>query len=271
MVAADMDYTRAGGLDAFTWGADTTFKKFEIWRLKPTNQGYHEAKQNKVWQPDEGTMPDSAASGKSTASAKAPPHAKDVLFIAIDDMNDWTTVFDQRNPIKTPNLERLAARGAFFTHAYCASPGCNPSRTAILTGLRPSTSGVYENKHPWRGALPGAVTLPKYFEQHGYRTRGAGKIFHHGRTGAEDPANPSFQEFFAMRPSPQPKIRDGAFGCFDWGPVSEKLTDEYTVEWADGQDGGHAAGQAAVSRRRDLPSSFAPFRTAGVLRALSLR
>ena len=52
-----------------------------------------------------------------------------VLFIAIDDMNDWTTLFDDRNPIQTPNLKRLAERGCFFTQAYCASPGCNPSRT----------------------------------------------------------------------------------------------------------------------------------------------
>jgi arylsulfatase A-like enzyme len=160
-------------------------------------------------------------------------------------------LFDKDNPIRTPHLERLAARGAFFTHAYCASPGCNPSRTAIMTGLRPSTSGVYENRHPWRKALPKAVTLSKYFEQHGYRTRGAGKILHHGRTGAEDPANPSFQEFFTMRPSPHPRIRKGAFGCFDWGPVSEKLTDEYTVEWV-------------MARMKDAPRDKPLFLAAGI-------
>ena len=166
------------------------------------------------------------------SDVETPARKMDILFIAIDDMNDWTTVFDKNNPIKTPNLERLAARGAFFENAYCASPGCNPSRTAILTGLRPSTSGVYDNPYPWRKILPDAVTLPKYFNQHGYRTRGAGKIFHHARTGEDDPANPSFEEFFKMRGSPRPKIRKGAFGSFDWGPVEEKLTDEFTVEWA---------------------------------------
>src|SRR5210317_2160555 len=107
------------------------------------------------------------------AVVETPSKKMDILFIAIDDMNDWTTVFDKNNPIKTPNLERLAARGAFFENAYCASPGCNPSRTAILTGLRPTTSGVYGNRdHPWRDFLPDAVTLPKYFNQHGYRTLG---------------------------------------------------------------------------------------------------
>ncbi len=249
VVAADWEYRDGRGLDLFTWGEPTTFQSVEIHRLKPTNLGYHEAKKSKIWQPDEEVSEKAAdkgqkASAESIANAIQPTnsiqptnrrHRPDVLFIAIDDMNDWTTLFDRDNPIQTPNLERLAARGAFFTHAYCASPGCNPSRTAIMTGLRPSTSGVYENKHPWRAALPEAVTLSKYFEHHGYRTRGSGKIFHHGRTGAEDPDNPSFQDFFAMRPSPQPKIRNGAFGCFDWGPVTAPLTDEFTVQWAKGR------------------------------------
>ena len=70
-------------------------------------------------------------------STPTQPERPNVLFIAIDDMNDWTTLFDPANPIRTPNLERLAARGTFFTRAYCAAPGCNPSRTAIMTVIRP--------------------------------------------------------------------------------------------------------------------------------------
>jgi arylsulfatase A-like enzyme/sucrose-6-phosphate hydrolase SacC (GH32 family) len=157
----------------------------------------------------------------------------DVLFIAIDDMNDWTTLFDPENPIKTPHLQRLASMGCLFTHAYCAAPGCNPSRTAIMTGIRPSTSGVYFNRNPWREALPDAVTLAKYFGNNGYDTRGAGKIFHHGPTGAEDPDNLSFTEFLPLQPDPAPEIREGAFGCFDWGAVTEKLADDFTVEWVE--------------------------------------
>src|SRR5688572_8564368 len=147
-----------------------------------------------------------AALASATISASA-DNRPDVLFIAIDDMNDWTTLFDPSNPIRTPNLERLAARGAFFTRAYTASPGCNPSRTALLTGLLPTTSGVYENSHAWRAALPNVVTLPKYFEGHGYATRGAGKIFHHGPTGAEPVDNPSFQDFFPLQPRNVASIR----------------------------------------------------------------
>lgn len=69
-------------------------------------------------------------------------------------MNDWTTLFDESNPIQTPNLKRLAVRGAFFSKAYCAVPACNPSRTAILTGLSPVTSGVYGNGQSWKQLLP---------------------------------------------------------------------------------------------------------------------
>ena len=107
-----------------------------------------------------------------------------VLFIVIDDMNDWISLLDPQSPIKTPNLERLAKRGTLFTNAYCISAACNPSRVATLTGLRPSTSGVYGNKSDWRKALPKRQTLMQQFQLAGYAVRGAGKIFHHQFNGA---------------------------------------------------------------------------------------
>jgi arylsulfatase A-like enzyme len=166
----------------------------------------------------------------------------DVLFIAIDDMNDWTTLFDQGNPIKTPNLERLAKRGMFFNRAYCASPACCPSRAAIMTGIRPHNSGVYDNKHAWARMMPDAVTLSRYFMQHGYETRGAGKIFHHGRTGADIPGKPSFEKFKKMLPARKPKsgknhngYTKGPLGMlwWDWGLHDQKLIDLDTVEWCE--------------------------------------
>lgn len=177
------------------------------------------------------------------ASASEKP---DVLFIAIDDMNDWTTLFDESNPIQTPNLKRLAARGLFFSRAYCASPGCNPSRTAIMTGLRPTTSGVYGNPEVWRKKLPDAVTLPQYFaNEGGYVTRGAGKILHHGKSGAEDPNNPSFQEFFKKRDNRGPGLNKNYNGyrlpanrrlgklSFDWGEHNQKMIDVDMCEWVE--------------------------------------
>jgi arylsulfatase A-like enzyme len=148
-----------------------------------------------------------------------------VLFIALDDLNDWIKVLNPNAPIQTPNIERLAERGTLFTKAYCASAACNPSRTAILTGFRPSTSGVYGNKSNWRKALPDAVTLPQHFMAHGYRAEGAGKIFHHHYGGAfHDKA--SFDDFLMMpdppdAPMPEKKL-NGLHGYgsrnTDWGP-----------------------------------------------------
>ena len=178
--------------------------------------------------------------GYSTAQGPKPDKPMNVLFIAIDDMNDWTTLFDPNNPIKTPNIERLAKRGMFFSRAYCAAPACCPSRAAIMTGLRPTTSGVYDNNHAWAKMVPNAVTLSRHFIQNGYRTRGAGKIFHHGRTGADIPGKPSFQKFFKMLPARLKGKNHNGYTkgplsrvWFDWGEHTEKMIDLDTVEWCE--------------------------------------
>ncbi|WDE97719.1 sulfatase [Lentisphaera profundi] len=177
----------------------------------------------------------------SIHAAKKP----NVLFIAIDDMNDWTTLFDDNNPIKTPNLKRLAARGCFFTRAYCTTPACNPSRVSILTGLRPSTSGVYSNGNAWKSLLPNVVTLPQHFKENDYATIGAGKIFHHGGTGVDRKDKPSFEKFFPLQlHANKPKHNyngyrrgDKKIGAlahygWDWGVHDvDKQTDEYTVNY----------------------------------------
>ena len=103
-----------------------------------------------------------------------------VLFLATDDMRDWTAFLGGYTAtVHTPNLDRLAARGVSFTNAHCASPVCCPSRTAILTGLMPSSSGIYNNGQWWRPHMPDVVTMPMQFRRNGYEAVGAGKIFHH--------------------------------------------------------------------------------------------
>lgn len=169
-----------------------------------------------------------------------------VLFIVIDDLNDWITLLDKDAPIKTPNIDRLGARGVVFEKAYCASPACNPSRVAVMTGLRPSTSGVYGNKTDWRGALPDALTIPQWFMKAGYVTFGAGKIFHHHLDGAfHDKA--SFDDFRPMSKDPMPpsKLNGVDWGVksanYDWGawPERDSMTpDVKTVDWARGVLGG---------------------------------
>ena len=119
------------------------------------------------------------ASGLAAAETKKhrPPN---VLFIAVDDMNDWTDgLGGYDGTVHTPNQQRLAWMGVGFTNAHTASSICCPSRTAVMTGLRPSTTGVYNNGQWWKPHMPDAVTIPVHFRNHDYYAAGAGKIFHH--------------------------------------------------------------------------------------------
>jgi len=102
------------------------------------------------------------------------------LFIAIDDLNDWTGFLGGHPQTKTPNMDRLAKQGVVFTKAYCAAPVCNPSRAALLTGYKPATTGIYDNNNFLRDSevLKNAPTLPQWLSKNGYFTMARGKIFH---------------------------------------------------------------------------------------------
>ena len=91
----------------------------------------------------------------SLAKALSKPN---VLFLAIDDLNDWIGCLGGHTQVKTPNLDRLAARGTLFTNAHCQAPVCNPSRTSVMLGLRPSTTGIYSLQ-------PSFKKVPKYANQ----------------------------------------------------------------------------------------------------------
>jgi arylsulfatase A-like enzyme len=168
-----------------------------------------------------------------TASAADRPN---VLFIAIDDLNDWIGCMGGHPQTKTPNLDRLAGQAVLFSKAYCAAPACNPSRCALLNGIRPHESGVYLNPQPWRPVLPDSVTLPQHFMANGYDVRGGGKIFH-GRY--EDRG--SWHEWFDSGPTPKLPNREqenphSRAGGIVWGnlhdtPDSEML-DYRMASWA---------------------------------------
>src|SRR3954471_1538764 len=98
------------------------------------------------------------------AAGAAETSRPNVLFIAIDDLNDWVGCLGGHPDTKTPNIDGLAARGVNFRRAYCAAPVCNPSRASLMTGLRPPTHGVYENQQPMRQSpvLKDAVTLTQH-------------------------------------------------------------------------------------------------------------
>ena len=101
-----------------------------------------------------------------------------VIFIAVDDLNHWVGHLERNSQTSTPNIDKLAARGTRFTHSYCAAPVCNPSRAALLSGLRPFTTGVYENNDDWRRVVSEDLTLMTTFRKAGYTVKGAGKIYH---------------------------------------------------------------------------------------------
>jgi choline-sulfatase len=124
----------------------------------------------------------------------APPN---ILFLAIDDQNDWIGHLGGHPKAKTPNLDRLAARGTTFLNAHCSSPLCNPSRTSLMLGLRPTTTGIY-GLTPWFRQLPelkDRVTLPQHFANQGYLTAATGKIYHLGTGGGGKATTDGPREF----------------------------------------------------------------------------
>ena len=103
-----------------------------------------------------------------------------VLFIAVDDLNHWVDHLGRNKQVITPNIDRLAKMGVTFSNAYCAAPICNPSRAALMSGLRPSTTGVYDNNVDWRPIVSQDLTLVTHMRRNGYGAFGAGKIYHGG-------------------------------------------------------------------------------------------
>ncbi|MEM8911076.1 MAG: sulfatase-like hydrolase/transferase [Planctomycetota bacterium] len=102
-----------------------------------------------------------------------------VLFISVDDLNDWIGCLGGHPQAKTPNFDRLADSGVLFTNAHCPAPACNPSRGAIMTGISPHVSGLYDNRQKMRERMPDAELLPRYFSRHGYWSAGSGKLLHY--------------------------------------------------------------------------------------------
>lgn len=186
-----------------------------------------------------------------------------VLFIAIDDINDWIGPLEGNKQAITPNMDAFYKKGAMvFKNAVCAAPICGPSRSAILSGFLPSTSGVYSNSHDmtFSDVVKRNATLPEYFSKNGYHTLSNGKIFHkHGtKNGLTDFGAWAYNEFARARRYNNDKadskyVTSGKSGIINgvkkqafkeencklsWGPTKDsfKETVDYAVaNWAKSQ------------------------------------
>jgi arylsulfatase A-like enzyme len=165
-----------------------------------------------------------------------------VLFIAVDDLNNWVGCMDGHPDTQTPNIDKLASEGVLFTNAHCTAPLCGPSRISIATGLHPVTTGYYMNSQgSFRTGLPNVHTLPQYFKENGYYVMGAGKLYPDSKSGYDR----SFHEFQKVDTSAVFNINqyiynNGPVGRFkkwvlDGGPLDiedDMMVDGYNSKWA---------------------------------------
>ena len=161
-----------------------------------------------------------------------------VLLIMVDDMNDWVGCLGGHPNALTPNIDKLASRGVLFTNAHTAAPVCNPSRVALLSGMAPYTTGVYQNRDPWQMAekIKDIAHLPMHFKQNGYYTMTVGKIFHTqpstwdesydekgGRFGGQN-----FDLISSEYTYPFSRIGGVHNFAFHWGPIDEPEAQEFS-------------------------------------------
>ena len=132
-----------------------------------------------------------------TAAAAAKPN---VLLICVDDLKPVLGCYGDATA-KSPNIDRLAARGVLFESAYCNQAVCSPSRNTLMTSLRPQTLGIYDLGTHFRFAAPEAVTLTQHFMQNGYSAEGMGKILHVGHGNIDDAASWSVPSWKSKAPT----------------------------------------------------------------------
>ena len=159
-----------------------------------------------------------------------------VLFISIDDLNDWIGSFEGHPQVITPHMDKLAKQSVQFSNAHCQAPICNPSRVSLILGKLPSTTGMYFLGPNFREVegTKNEETMFQFFRKHGYYSATMGKIFH----GVADEASFDHIEKSRGWRRPKEKLRytlPGSHPGWDWGEVDvpdEEMVDYKTAEWA---------------------------------------
>lgn len=167
-----------------------------------------------------------------TSGAESP----NVLFISIDDLNDWLGCYGGHSQVKTPHIDDLAREGVTFTNAHCQAPICNPSRVSMFLGKLPSTTGMYFLGPNFRTVEPtkNGQTLFQTFRRHGYFVSTRGKIFH----GKADPDSFDHIERTTGWRRDKEKLNykvPGSNPLWDWGQVDvpdAEQRDYKTAQWA---------------------------------------
>jgi len=170
------------------------------------------------------------------ATSKTGSRKKDILFIAMDDLNDWPRAFGgYKGKISTPNINEIVNRGMKFTNAFSAAAQCSPSRNALFWGMRQTTTGYYENGADVgpSEAIKNNPSLTEYFMKQGYEVKGAGKLYHGGPKKRN-----LFSDFF--RPDVPQKIKERLElngippkGGSDWGVIDREKEDMFDWKNAD--------------------------------------
>ncbi len=163
------------------------------------------------------------------------PGKPNVLFIAVDDLNDWTGHLGGHSQTRTPHIDQLVNRGVIFTNAHCAAPACNPSRAALMSGLRPWETGIYTNGDPAQGVLRETITLNRHFLANGYQVLGGGKIYHGFASEGRLDTWSSWVGLFPGVDSHEENFNGLNKSHFDWGPLPNKtseMSDTKLTDWA---------------------------------------
>lgn len=179
-----------------------------------------------------------------------------VLFISIDDLNDWIGSLKGNAQVKTPHMDRLFDQGVLFTNAHCSQPVCTASRNSLLSGLHPTTSGWYSSTSAMRKSYDTVMgdhkMLPQYFKDNGYKTMAVGKIFHQGVSDYKDRTNDFWDEIAPDYKVPKDlKDRGDGYGGTKFYPFPKEgsqIVNHYGEDFADG----HSLCYGALDRE-DMP------------------